>query len=169
LERDMTAPEERELEQSAAEEIDAFDTAALAQVAALYARLDDVPSGLIDRIAFGITLDALHAEIAQLVRSPALAGVRADETAANTVTFTSESMTAMMTITPTSPELARVDGWVTPGGERLVDLRTPAGTVRTRTDEDGRFVLDGVTRGLVQFTFRTPDGEHAVVTPALEI
>lgn len=158
-----------DLDQLAAAPIDDEDVRVLRQLAGVYEQLDPVPTGLVDRIQFGITLDALHAEIAQLVRSPALAGVRADETAANTVTFTSESMTAMMTITPTSPELARVDGWVTPGGERLVDLRTPAGTVRTRTDEDGRFVLDGVTRGLVQFTFRTPDGEHAVVTPALEI
>ena len=47
-------------------------------MAQLYDTLDPVPSGLVDRIQFGITLDALHAEIAELQRSGDLVGVRAE-------------------------------------------------------------------------------------------
>ena len=165
----MSTPHERELDELAAGQIDDLDVSALARIATLYTKLDPVPSTLIDRIAFGITLDALHAELAELERSPSLAGVRSDEATANTVTFTSESLTAMVTISASSAETARVDGWITPTGVREVELRTVGGTVRTETDADGRFVLDDVTRGLIQFTFRQPDGDRAVVTPALEI
>ena len=57
---------------------------------AVYDALDPVPAGLVDRIQFGITLDALHAEIAELQRSGELLGVRGDSTAeAQTITFTS--------------------------------------------------------------------------------
>ena len=165
----MTTPDERELDAMAAEAIDEFDEAALGRIAALYAIGDPVPANLVDRIAFGITLDALHAELAELERSPGLAGVRADEAVADTVTFTSASITAMVTMSASTVESARVDGWISPSGVRMVELRTPSGTLHTEADEDGRFAFESVTRGLIQFTFRDVDGGHPVVTPALEI
>lgn len=165
----MTTPDEQALAALAADEIDDFDVAALDRMAAMYTKLDPVPDNLIDRIAFGITLDAMHAELAELVRSPGLVGVRTDETVTDTVTFTSESLSAMISISSTTAEAARIDGWITPGGAHSVELRTPSGTMRTDSDADGRFVLEDVTRGLVQFTFRAVDGGRAVVTPALEI
>jgi hypothetical protein len=169
LELVVTTPEERELDVLAAEALDDFDAAALERIAELYAKVDPVPDTLIDRIAFGITLDALHAELAELERSPGLVGARADEAVADTVTFTSASLTAMVTISAASVESARIDGWISPSGVRMVELRTPSGTLHTESDEDGRFVLEGVTRGLIQFTFRDADAGHPVVTPALEI
>lgn len=165
----MTTPDERELDALAAGALDDFDEDALGRIAALYAKADPVPAGLVDRIAFGITLDALHAELAELERSPGLVGVRADEAVADTVTFTSASLTAMITVSASSVESARIDGWIAPSGVRMVELRTPTGTLQTESDEDGRFVLEGVSRGLIQFTFRDSDGGHPVVTPALEI
>lgn len=165
----MTTPDERELDALAAEAIDEFDEAALEQIATLYATADPVPANLVDRIAFGITLDALHAELAELERSPGLAGVRADEAVADTVTFTSASLAVMVTMSVSSVESARVDGWISPSGEHIIELRTPSGTLHAESDEDGRFVFEGVTRGLIQFTFRDADGGHPVVTPALEI
>ncbi|HZC70511.1 MAG TPA: hypothetical protein VE442_07450 [Jatrophihabitans sp.] len=165
----MTAPDERQLETLAAQPIDDTDIAALARIAALYTKLDPVPSKLLDRIAFGITLDALNAELAELERSSGLVGVRADETSADTVTFTSQSLTAMVTITSTSAETARLDGWITPGGVRDVEVRTAGGSMHTAADDDGRFVVEDVTRGLVQFRFGRPEGGQPVMTPALEI
>ena len=41
--------------------------------------LDPVPAGLVERVQFGITLDALHAEIAELQRTADLVGVRSGE------------------------------------------------------------------------------------------
>ncbi|MDQ1375478.1 MAG: hypothetical protein QOJ09_2816, partial [Actinomycetota bacterium] len=86
----MTPPSRPpELAELAAGQIDAEDVRALGQVAAFFDTLDPVPAGLVDRIQFGITLDGLHAEIAELQRSDGLVGVRADETTeAQTITFT---------------------------------------------------------------------------------
>lgn len=165
----MTRPENRALDTLASAPIDDADADTLARIAALYTKLDPVPAGLTDRIAFGITLDALNAELAELQRSSGLVGVRAEETSANTVTFTSTSLTAMVTITAISPESARLDGWIAPAGVRGVEVRTIAGSRRTESDADGRFVLVDVARGLVQLTFHAADDGRPVLTPALEI
>jgi hypothetical protein len=151
--------------------IDDDDLRILAQVAELYDTIDPVPDGLLERIQFGITLDALHAEIAELQRDDALAGVRGDEVSARTVTFTSSSITTMVTITELSPGRARIDGWAAPGGGVDVELRTTDGSLRTTADADGRFVFDEVPRGLVQLTVRSPAGtsQPPVITPSIEI
>lgn len=165
----MTTPEDYALDTLAGAAIDDADADVLGRIAAVYTKLDPVPGGLIDRIAFGITLDALNAELAELQRSHSVVGVRAEETSANMVTFTSASLTTMVTITATSPELARLDGWITPQGIRGVELRTVAGSRRTESDADGRFVFEDVARGLVQLTFYAADDGRPVLTPALEI
>jgi hypothetical protein len=155
----------------AAGQIDDVDVAALAKMASLYDRLDPVPSGLIDRIQFGITLDALHAEIAELQRSHDLVGVRSgDVTDVQTITFTSSTLTTMVTITPTSADTVRIDGWLAPAGELTVELRVVGSVFSTRTDVDGRFVFEEVHRGLAQFVLRPDAAEDApVVTPSIEL
>jgi len=156
----------------AAGQIDAEDVRVLRRTAELYDALDPVPTGLLDRIQFGITLDALHAEIAELQRTGDLAGVRSGEaTEAQTVTFTSVSLTTMVTITPTSADRARIDGWAAPGGGVLVELRLVGDSLHTVADADGRFVFDDVPRGLVQFVLRSPSvaGGRPVITPSIEI
>ncbi|MGH3626077.1 MAG: carboxypeptidase regulatory-like domain-containing protein [Sciscionella sp.] len=168
----MTPPELPSLDQLATEGIDDADGRTLAQLAALYTTLDPVPAGLIERIQFGITLDALHAEIAELQRSETLVGTRAsDPSGAQTVTFTSSTVTTMVTITPVGPERVRVDGWIAPGGGVTVELRTTEDALTTVADADGRFVFDDVPRGLAQFTVRPPDGtsQSPVVTPSIEL
>jgi hypothetical protein len=114
----------------------------------------------------------LHAEIADLQRSGDLAGVRAEElTEARTVTFTSSSLSTMVTITPITAERARIDGWVAPGGGVTVQARTSEGVTTTVANDDGRFVFDDLPRGLVQFTVRPPQGvtNPTVLTPPIEI
>lgn len=152
--------------------LDESDAQVLDELAGLYERLDPVPPGLIDRIQFGITLDALEAEIAELQRTSDLAGARSEgATAAQSVTFTSATFTTMVTITPTSSERVRVDGWVAPGAGVRVELRVVDGTLATTADEDGRFVLVDVPRGLAQFVLR-PAGtapQPPVITPSIEL
>src|SRR4051812_21228055 len=168
----MSSPNEAEVELLAGQPLDDFDERALRGLKSMYEALDPVPSGLVDRICFGITLDALHAEIAELQRTPDLAGVRSEgATEAQTVTFTSASLTIMITITVLSGDRARIDGWAAPGGGVTVELRSAHGvTVRT-ADADGRFVFDDVERGLVQFLARQPgpDATAPIITPSLEI
>lgn len=160
-------PDENEL---AAGSIDSVDLSVLDRIEALYAQLDPVPDGLVDRVQFGITLDALHAEIAELQRSSDLVGVRSDLADAQTITFTSARLTTMVTISPISTEFTRIDGWVVPGGDVTVELRTRDGVVSTAADADGRFAFESVHRGMAQFVLRTADPDAApVITPSIEL
>jgi hypothetical protein len=167
----MSDSRQPSMDELAAGPIDDLDVAVLRQTAAMFDALDPVPSGLVDRINFGLTLEALHAEVAVLQRGGSLAGVRAEASRGlQTVTFTSSLLTMMITVTPTSGEQVRIDGWIAPGRAMLVELRAGTANRETMCDEDGRFVFDDVTRGFIQFVLRPDDDEsHAVVTPALDI
>lgn len=167
----MSPDAETTLAELAAGALDAADERTLQRTRALYEATDPVPSGLVDRISFGITLDALHAEIAELQRSGDLAGVRAEpSTDVQTITFTSATLTTMVTISPLSAQRVRLDGWVAPGGGVSVELRLGDRTLQTTCDADGRFVFDAVPRGLAQFVLRVPTpGRAPVITPSVEL
>jgi hypothetical protein len=167
----MTPRPNPTLDELAAGEIDSVDLETLHRMRTMYDALDPVPAGLVDRISFGITLDALHAELAELQRSDELAGVRGDETtAAQTITFTSARLTTMITITVLSPDSVRLDGWVAPGAGVAVELRLDDQRLRATCDDDGRFVFAEVPRGLAQFVLRSPDpDEPPVLTPSVEL
>jgi hypothetical protein len=156
----------------AAQPLDEHDLAVLDQLAAAFSAADPVPAGLVDRLQFAITLDALHAEIAQLTRMDELVGARTEAASeAQTVTFTSQSMTTMITITPAGADRVRIDGWAADGGGIVIELRTVESRLQTQADEDGRFVFEEVPRGMAQFVLRPPadSGLPPVVTPAIEI
>ena len=158
---------------SASGPLDEQDVSVLGHVAAMYDAADPVPGGLVDRLRFAITLDALQAEIAQLERMDlTLAGARtADATEVRTITFTSASLTTMVTIGQAGADRVRVDGWAAPGAGLSVELRTTDGVLRTVADESGRFVFDSVARGLVRFVLRAADGDAhpPVITPSVEL
>lgn len=155
----------------AAQPLDERDVAILDQVAAAYSAADPVPDGLVDRLQFAMTLDALDAEIAQLTRMTDLVGARAEAASEmQTVTFASQSMTTMITITPSGADRVRIDGWVAEGAGVQIELRTESSRLHARADDDGRFVFDDVPRGMAQFVLRPADTELApVITPAIEI
>lgn len=166
----MTPPNEPAIAELAAEPLDATDEQLLAQLAAAYDDVDPVPDGLIERLRFGITLDALHAEIAELQRFGDLVGVRSEQLdRPDTITFSSSTVTLMITVSVTSPETARVDGWLVPATAATVELRSPVGARTTTADADGRFAFDDVTRGPVQFTIRAEGADRPVVTPSVEL
>jgi hypothetical protein len=167
----MSDARQPSVDELAAGPIDDFDGAVLRQTAVMFDALDPVPGGLVERINFGLTLEALHAEVAVLQRGGILTGVRAEAgQGLQTVTFTSSLLTMMITATPTSADQVRIDGWIAPGRRMSVELRAGAQRGDTMSDDDGRFVFDDVTRGFVQFVLRPDDDEsHAVVTPALDI
>lgn len=158
---------------------DAADAALLDEVARVYDDVDPVPPGLIDRLAFGLALDELYAEVAEMTRVPAdLAGVRSDVDAVRTatLTFAVETLTAMITVTHAGPDRVRLDGWLAPAQSLVVRLRTQHGRLETLTDDAGRFAFDDLPDGFVQLSFYPgtggeddEDGGSAVVTPSFEL
>jgi hypothetical protein len=167
----MTNPQPS-VDELAAGQIDRVDLAALDRIADLYAQLDPLPDALLDKIQFGLTLDALHAEIAELTRSADLVGVRSEGVAdVQTVTFTSATYTTMVTITALSADAVRIDGWVVPGNAVFVELRTEGDSLTAAADADGRFVFERVARGLAQFVLRAGDSGTgpSVITPSIEL
>lgn len=167
-----TSPADREAE-LAGQSLDNSDLAVLNAIRAMYDEADPVPSGLVERIQFEITLDALEAELATLMQLDlADAGARGTSTeAVRTITFTSESLTTMVTLTPQPGGTVRVDGWAAPGAGIRVEVLLPGGPRETRADEDGRFVFEGLPSGLAKFALHveTANGSSTVMSPTVEL
>jgi hypothetical protein len=157
----------------AGQPLDPSDFALLNFLRAYYDEHDPVPDGLVERIQFELTLDALHAELATLMQMDmAGAGVRsAAPEAVRTITFTSESLTTMVTLTPQPDGTVRVDGWATPGAGVRVELLLADGPSETYADDDGRFVFEDVPSGLAKFVMYVPRGEEisTVLSPTIEL
>ena len=188
----MTPEHPRSPEARAADEpLDGIDVEILAALRDLHTTIDPVPSDLATEIKFRLTVQALHAEVAELQRSApaelAAAAVRADEYAqTESMTFTGDQLSAMNTITALDAEAVRVDGWVTTDG-CAVELRVrsvEAGgagpvTEHALADADGRFTFARVRKGMAQFVFRAPgpfrpvggvdQPPRPVITPHVEI
>ena len=119
---------------------------------------------------FELTLAALHAEIAELetLSSP---GVRHDDfTTTGSVTFTSSSLSLMVSVAPEPDGMTvRVDGWVT-GGETEIELRVAGHSHLATADINGRFVLSSIPRGPARFVLRPAScGGAPVITPTIEL
>ncbi len=159
----------------AAEPLDGEDVAILLAVADFYHRNDDVPEGLVDRLAFTVALAEMEAELAQLQNVDRdLVGARGEEAEeARTITFAAESLSAMVTISTEDPQSVRIDGWVAPAEAIDVDLRLPTSQRRVSSDPDGRFVFTDVPHGLVTLVFRGESdgraGPGPVVTPTFQL
>ncbi len=155
--------------------IDSHDTAVLAAVADLFARVDPVPAGLVDRISFALALEHVDAEVARMSAEHAsdLAVARGDE-ATRTITFEAPSLTIMITISHMTDDLVRLDGWLAPPGAHRVEVRTATGRIETRADGEGCFALRRVPHGLAQLVVRTEDSATtgpatSVITPSIMV
>jgi hypothetical protein len=157
----------------AAEELDPSDFALLNSLRAFYDERDPVPDGLVDRIQFHLTLDALHTDVATLTHlDMSAAGTRSTTTeAVRTITFTSDSLTTMVTVTPLGDGTVRIDGWAAPGAGIRVEVLLPDGPRTTYADEDGRFVFEGIPGGLAKFALYVPHDKDfsTVLSPAIEL
>jgi hypothetical protein len=169
----MNSADERALSELANSPLDQNDLALLNSLRAFYDEHDPVPDGLVERIQFELTLDALHAEVATLTQLDLSdAGARGSATeSVRTITFTSESATTMVTVSPQGEGLVRIDGWAAPGAGIRVELLLADGTRETVADEDGRFVFDQVPSGLAKFALHlaADTGSATVVSPTIEL
>ena len=153
----------------AAGPLDADDVALLDAVRSLYERRDPVPDGLVGRIEFALTLDALETEVATLTQVDlATAGSRAGETeTVRTVTFSTETLDAMVTLTDAPDGTVRVDGWIAPAAAMPVELLVAGTTLALESDEDGRFVWEAVPKGLAKLALHP--GGRTVLSPTFEL
>lgn len=156
--------------------LDATDQALLAEVAAMLETVDPVPDGLVERLQFALALDEVYDEVAQISRVPddalAVRTELADATRTETLTFSAERLTAMVTLSAAGPGLVRLDGWVSPAGVRRVGLRMQRVDEEVVTDESGRFVVDRLRQGFVQLVFHphgADDDSGLVVTPLFKV
>jgi hypothetical protein len=100
------------------------------------------------------------------------AGTRSTTTeAVRTITFTSDSLTTMVTVTPLGDGTVRIDGWAAPGAGIRVEVLLPDGPRTTYADEDGRFVFEGVPGGLAKFALYVPHDKDflTILSPAIEL
>jgi hypothetical protein len=168
----MSGSAEHDLDRLAAEPIDDQDLRALATVRSIFTASDPVPAGLAERAKFAMTVAALEAEVAQIMQTTGDAvGVRAKVyDRATTVTFSTDTLSAMITIESADGVHARLSGWVS-DGPTAVELRERSRTQSTQTDSEGRFTFPDVERGLVHLLLRRLDvpDSRPVITPAIEI
>lgn len=168
----MNNPNPHDWESLAGQPLDELDGRLMTEIASLYSVIDPVPTDLVERLKFAMTLDALNAELAELQQLPLEAvGARGIGTSeVKTLTFTSDSLTTMVSIGPAGPDRVRIDGWCAPGAGVQVELRQVDIVQTVSADEDGRFVFEDVPHGLTRFKIQLTDPTHPpVVTPAVEL
>jgi hypothetical protein len=173
MERAMTTLD-GPLPPGAAEPIDEFDVALLDGMRDLFEAIDPMPADLVERVRFSLALENLDVEVFRRFEEPALAGAARGHEESRTITFDSESLTIMVSITPTGYDVVRLDGWLAPPGGHEVELRTARGPITTTADDQGRFAIDDVPHGLAQLVVRPIDHQPAglgrsVVTPAIVV
>jgi hypothetical protein len=163
------------------EPLDATDLALLGEVRGLFESVDGCPPDLVERVQFALALEtvlsqegALDLEVMRLAEQDAdlLAGVRGEERS-RTITFDSESLTIMISLSPADGGV-RFDGWLAPPAPHRIEVRTVDGTLVADADADGRFVVEPVPPGMAQLVVRTgPDGGtdrgRTVVTPSIVV
>ncbi len=136
----------------------------------LWERRDPVPTGLVDRVQFAIWLEDLDTEVEMLALTSEVdvaAGARSTETA-RTVTFSTDHLSIMITVSERPDGRRRVDGWVSPATAGDVVVRQVDGSSRDAVvDADGRFALDDLAPGMAQLVLRADDS--SVATPPIEL
>jgi hypothetical protein len=169
--------EDRTLAELADQPIDEVDAATLEQVRALYDAKDGVPEDLVERIRFSLALDEMFDEVARMSRVPldALA-VRSEPptgTRTETLTFSADRLTAMVTVSRVGSGHLRLDGWLAPPEAFRVRIRLQGGGDReVVADTQGRFSFDRLEEGFGQLSFHRVDddaAENAVVTPLFQL
>jgi hypothetical protein len=155
--------------------LDDLDADILARVARAHARLDPPPADLNERVRFAIALEDIDVEVSRLAAEELVGSGPRGVDRTRTVTFDSPSLTIMVSVADTGARGVRLDGWLAPAAPLRVELRVPGGSSRSvLADDVGRFVFDGVARGLAQLLVHPVPGcgvdlAATVVTPSLTL
>jgi hypothetical protein len=155
------------------------------QLRGMWTALDPMPADLVERVLFTLRLEDLEVELMRLHEPAEPAGARGGpdghagmrEETAGTITFSSPSLTVMLTVTGDGAGLRRLDGWLAPAAALRIEVRVAGrdgdGTVHTVADSDGRFSFEAPA-GLVQLLIQPTEGaavhlDRPVATPAVQL
>ena len=149
--------------------LDDLDARILERLDGLHEQLDGPPPGFSDLMVFAVAAHGLDLDLARLEQGALTA--RADEEETRSLTFEADSLSVLLRVTGAGDDRVRLDGWLAPAEPAMVELRHP-GSAPDRSltaGDDGRFVVEGLRRGLVQLVVRRGPGAAAVVTPTFEL
>lgn len=158
-----------DIDELAGQPLDATDEGILRSLGGIVAANDPVPAGLPERVKFALTVEALGAQVAELLE-PAPVGVRASYEPITTVTFSGEQVTVLLTLDSDRRPRRRITGWLsTP--QVTVRVHGPDGEVGAELDEDGRFEVEFSRAGLVHLVIQqtTEPRSQPLITPPIQI
>lgn len=144
---------------------DAKDLRILDELRELYTALEPMPSSLVTCAQFAVDVEASGFDIAQIEDSEPLVRAGARSGSIRQITFECGELAVMVQLHVHGNGDVRIDGWLSPPGDHHVELRTSTGTIAAEVSPPGRFVVEGVRPGLVQFVVRAAG--TTVVTPAI--
>ncbi|MEP7091709.1 MAG: hypothetical protein ABI776_16535, partial [Nocardioidaceae bacterium] len=136
--------DDRTIAELADQPLDDVDAATLRQVRTVFEHADPVPPDLVERVHFALALDVMFDEVARMTRVPlddfAVRSDRAVGERTETITFSADRLTAMVTVTRTGQGRVRLDGWLAPPEPMRVSLRVQGSVDRDAdADDQGRF------------------------------
>lgn len=149
--------------------LDATDEQILQSLGQIVSASDPVPAALTDQVKFALTVEALGAQVAELLEHEP-AGVRSAYDTITTVTFSGDELTVLLTLDPEHRPRRRMNGWLsTP--DVTVHVHGPDGEVAAEVDEDGRFEAEFSRTGLVHLVIHSTRDPHSrpVITPPIQI
>jgi hypothetical protein len=149
--------------------LDHQDLAVLAELRGLYERVDPVPDGLVEQVQFALALESFDVDVLRPRSAGLLALATRGEEQTRTITFDTESLTIMISISAIGADRVRIDGWLAPPAPHPIELRHLGGSVTTVADDQGRFVLDLVPHGTAQIVVRPGPSGHVVATPSIVV
>ena len=172
--------------------LDAVDREILEALRSALQAADPPPPDLDDQVKLALSIQALHAEVADLERptddladanldyelmllverSTELAGTRG-ATMAFTLTFAADGLDVMVRSGGAYEDTARLDGWIVPSVPatvRVTQVGDRGRSWETEIDERGRFELVQLPPGLYRLVVvPRQDGAKAFATPTFEI
>ncbi|MBB5850571.1 hypothetical protein ACFQ05_32830 [Amycolatopsis umgeniensis] len=150
------------------ESLGELDRTLLLQVRELWNEADPVPETLVERIQFAVGLEDIDLEVFRLIDCGGVPAARGDERS-TLLTFECSRLTIMVSVGARNDGTVRLDGWIQPPTALRIEVRTSSGSIEVSSDQEGRFAVDRVTRGMVQLIAR-PRGEgRTISTPAMEL
>lgn len=158
-----------DIDELAGQPLDATDERILQLLGGIVAANDPVPAGLPERVKFALTVEALGAQVAELLEATPV-GVRASYEPITTVTFSGDELSVLLTLDSERRPRRRITGWLsTP--DATVRVHGPDGEVDAQVDEDGRFEVDFTRAGLVHLVIQqtTEPRPRPLVTPPIQI